>query len=92
MRACLSIAFVVLAASAAAQEKFSGSNVDVRTVLAFKVSDVSVQKVLPDGWEVTVMFVGAQARGDVRVYANPDVPGATEAQNSALVASPLGRW
>lgn len=32
-----------------AQEKLSGSNLDVRTVLAFKVSDAAVQKLLPEG-------------------------------------------
>lgn len=51
MRTCLSIALVLLTASAFAEERLSGSNVDVRTTLAFKVSDAQLQKLLPEGWE-----------------------------------------
>ncbi len=37
--------------AAYAGEKLSGSNVDVRTYLAFKVSEAAVQKLVPPGWE-----------------------------------------
>jgi hypothetical protein len=45
-------AFIALVGPAVAQGKFIGSNVDVRTVLNFKVSDAAVEKLLPAGWEV----------------------------------------
>jgi hypothetical protein len=32
-------------------EKLTGTNVDVRTGLAFKASDAAVRKLLPAGWE-----------------------------------------
>ena len=55
MRAFSSWKFLLLAAGPAlAAEKHVGSNVDVRTVLAFKVADAAVQKFLPEGWESDV--------------------------------------
>jgi hypothetical protein len=39
-------------AFAQGNDKFTGSNVDVRTVLTFKAPDAAVAKMLPDGWEV----------------------------------------
>jgi hypothetical protein len=52
MRALLLCLFLVVASPTIAQEKFIGSNVDLRTVLAFKVSDAAVQKRLPEGWAI----------------------------------------
>ena len=50
MRALL-LGFLLLAAGPAlAAEKYVGSNVDARTILAFKVADAAVQKLLPQGW------------------------------------------
>jgi hypothetical protein len=34
------------------KDKFAGSTLDLRTNLAFKVSDSAVQKMLPEGWQV----------------------------------------
>ena len=58
MRALL-LGFTLLAATPAlAAEKYVGSNVDVRTVLAFKVVDAAVQKIMPDGWQPDVATSG----------------------------------
>jgi hypothetical protein len=60
MRACLVLLALVVTSSASAQgnEKFTGSNVDVRTGLTFKASDSAVQKMLPPGWEVNSPAAG----------------------------------
>ena len=47
------LTFALLALPALAQEKFSGSNVDTRIGMAFKVSDAALQKLVPPGWEVS---------------------------------------
>ena len=55
------IAFLTICAFASptlAQEKFVGGNVDVRTVLSFKVSDTAAQKLLPQGWELNPPLAG----------------------------------
>ena len=52
MRALLVLAFLLVSGPAVGQEKLTGSNLDLRTVLAFKASDAAVQKMLPEGWEV----------------------------------------
>lgn len=44
--------------AALAQEKLTGSNVDVRTGLAFKALDATVQKLLPAGWELNAPASG----------------------------------
>ena len=65
MRALL-LGFTLLAATPAlAAEKYVGSNVDVRTVLAFKVADAAVQKFLPEGWQPGSSFL-AMARSRFR--------------------------
>jgi hypothetical protein len=48
----LSALLFAQAASAQSNEKLYGSNTDVRTVLAFKVDDAKVQKLVPAGWVV----------------------------------------
>ncbi len=58
MRAILVLALLLLTTPTVAQEKFTGSNVDLRTLLAFKASDGAVQKMLPDGWEVNSITSG----------------------------------
>ena len=67
MRALLPIALSLLAGATLAQEKFSGSNLDVRTVLAFKVSDTAVQKMLPEGWEVNSPTTGPAKGSNLNV-------------------------
>jgi hypothetical protein len=58
MRAFLFLALLLFSGPALAQEKLIGSNVDLRTSLAFKASDAAVQKMLPDGWEVSSLAAG----------------------------------
>jgi hypothetical protein len=59
MRALLIIGAMFLAQPVFAQnEKYTGSNVDVRTILSFKASDGAVQKMLPEGWEVNSPAAG----------------------------------
>jgi hypothetical protein len=62
MRALLLAAALFAAAPAIAQEKFVSSNVDVRTLLDFKVSDAALKKMLPDGWDVEPRAGGANLR------------------------------
>jgi hypothetical protein len=52
IRIWLPIVLSLIAGPSLAQEKFAGSNVDVRTVLGFKAPDAAVQRMLPEGWEV----------------------------------------
>ena len=49
---------LLAAGPALAADKYVGSNVDVRTILAFKVADAPVQKFLPEGWELDVATAG----------------------------------
>jgi hypothetical protein len=60
MRALFVVGALLLAQPVFAQsnEKYTGSNVDVRTVLSFKASDAAVQKMLPEGWEVNSPAAG----------------------------------
>ena len=60
MRALFVVGAMLLAQPAFAQsnEKYTGSNVDVRTILSFKASDAAVQKMLPEGWEVNSPAAG----------------------------------
>lgn len=57
-RAGLPIVLLLLAGPSLAQEKLAGSNVDVRTRLAFKAPETAVRKMLPDGWEVNSPTTG----------------------------------
>lgn len=67
MRALL-LGFTLLAATPAlAAEKYVSSNVDVRTVLAFKVADAAVQKFLPEGWQPDVATAGPAKDVNLRV-------------------------
>ena len=77
MRALL-LGFLLLAAEPVlAAEKYVGSNVDSRTILAFKVTDAAVQKFLPAGWEPDVTIVGpGQGRQSQRhLYRSDREPG-----------------
>lgn len=58
MRIFALIVLWALAVPAYAGEKLSGSNVDVRTVMAFKVADAAVQKLVPSGWEISSPAAG----------------------------------
>jgi hypothetical protein len=67
MRA-LVLGFLLLAAEPAlAAEKYVGSNVDSRTILAFKVADAAVQKFLPGSWEPDVATAGPAKDVNLRV-------------------------
>jgi hypothetical protein len=67
MRAFL-FGFLLLAAGPAlAADKYVGSNVDVRMVLAFKANAAVVQKFLPAGWEPDVATSGAAKDINLRV-------------------------
>jgi hypothetical protein len=67
MRAFLVSLLCLLAGPALAQEKLVGTNMDVRTILNFKVSDAAVQKLLPPGWEANPATSGPSAGANVRV-------------------------
>jgi hypothetical protein len=67
MRALL-LGFMLLAAGPTlAAEKYVGSNVDVRTILAFKIADAAAQKFLPEGWELDVATTGSAKDVNLRV-------------------------
>lgn len=51
MLGAVAFVFSGLTIEALAQEKLSGTNQDSRIVLAFKVSDATLKKLLPAGWE-----------------------------------------
>lgn len=69
----LSAMLVVLAmlcgwtAAANAEDKFSGSNVDVRTILYFKVSQAALSKLVPPGWELSPPMAGPAAGSNLQV-------------------------
>ncbi len=58
MRIFALIVLWALVVPAYAGEKLSGSNVDVRTLMAFKVADAAVQKLVPSGWEISSPAAG----------------------------------
>jgi hypothetical protein len=58
---------LLAATPALAADKYVGSNVDVRTVLAFKVADAALQKFLPDGWQPDVATSGPAKDVNLRV-------------------------
>ncbi len=58
MRAFVIAALLALVLPANAGEYLSGTNVDVRTTIAFKVSDAAVQKMVPEGWEISSPSAG----------------------------------
>jgi hypothetical protein len=60
MRGLLLTALVLLAQPAFAgdKEKLYGATLDERTVLAFKVSDAAIQKMLPEGWQIDAPSAG----------------------------------
>jgi hypothetical protein len=66
MRALILAAALFVATPALAQEKFVSSNVDVRTLIDFKVSEAALQKMLPDGWAIDPR-TGASAGANLRV-------------------------
>ncbi len=67
MRAFLLSLLWLIASPALAQDKLVGTNMDVRTILNFKVSDTAVQKLLPPGWEVNPATSGPSAGANLRV-------------------------
>ena len=67
MRAFLLSLLWLLAGPALAQEKLVGTNMDVRTILNFKVPDAAVQKLLPPGFEANPATSGPSAGANLRV-------------------------
>jgi hypothetical protein len=67
MRTMLPLAFVLLAAPAFAQEKLSGSNVDSRIGMAFKVPDAALAKLVPEGWEINPPTSGPSQGANLNV-------------------------
>jgi hypothetical protein len=67
VRAFLLSLLWLLAGPALAQDKLVGTNMDVRTILNFKVADAAIQKLLPPGWEVNPATSGPSAGANVRV-------------------------
>ena len=67
MRAFLLSLLWLLAGPALAQEKLVGTNMDVRTILNFKVADAAVQKLLPPGFEANPATSGPSAGANLRV-------------------------
>src|ERR1700688_353582 len=75
----------VLLGSAAAEEKLVGTYGEERTVLAFKLPNATVQKLLPEGWESVPVATGTSQGANLNVVfvdwitvTNPDgKPGET---------------
>jgi hypothetical protein len=67
MRAFLLGLLLLAAGPALAAEKYVGSNVDVRTILAFKIADAAVQKFLPEDWDLDVATTGPARDVNLRV-------------------------
>jgi hypothetical protein len=67
MRAFLVSMLCLLAGPALAQDKLVGTNMDVRTILNFKVPDAAVQKLLPPGWEANPATSGPSVGANLRV-------------------------
>ncbi len=67
MRAFLLSLLWLLAGPALAQDKLVGTNMDVRTILNFKVADAAIQKLLPPGLEVNPATSGPSAGANLRV-------------------------
>jgi len=67
MRTLLPLAFVLLATPSFAQEKVSGSNVDSRIGMAFKVSDAALRKLVPEGWEISPATSGPSQGANLNV-------------------------
>jgi hypothetical protein len=66
----LAASAVLLAAQpvyAGDQEQLYGTTLDERTVLAFKVSDNVVQKMLPDGWQIDAPAAGPSKGANLSV-------------------------
>ena len=79
MRALLIVVLSTLVSVALAGEKLSGTNVDVRTTITFKVSDAAAQKLLPEGWEVSSPTAGPAKGFNVAVVLIDSVS-ATDAE------------
>ena len=58
---------IVALSPASAQEKFVGSYGEVRTILAFKVSDAALQKMLPEGWQSSPIGAGPSKDANLTV-------------------------
>ncbi|PZM16708.1 hypothetical protein [Rhizobium tubonense] len=56
-----------IATTQAAAEQFSGSNTDVRTILAYNVSNDALTKFLPDGWELSPFKDGPSAGANLQI-------------------------
>jgi hypothetical protein len=79
------IGFILLAffGPALAQEKLSGSNIDVRTGIAFTIPAAVAQKMLPEGWEVNSPAAGPTQGANLTMTLLEQVS-AQDAQGAAL--------
>jgi hypothetical protein len=60
-------AFGTAPSDGTASETYSGSNVDARTILYFKVSPTALSKFLPEGWELSPVTTGPAAGANLEV-------------------------
>jgi hypothetical protein len=86
MRICALVALWALVVSAYAGERLSETNVDIRTVMAFKVADAALQKLVPTGWEVGSPPAGPAKGANLFVVL---VDGITAADADGKSAAPL---
>jgi hypothetical protein len=73
MRAFLTFTLLLVAGAALAEEKLIGTNADLRTILAFKVSEAAAQKLLSDGWEVNSPSTGPAKGSNLTVVLDEEV-------------------
>ena len=73
MRAFVAFAFFLLAGAVCAEEKLIGTNADLRTVLAFKISQATAQKLLSGGWEVNSPTTGPTKGSNLTVVLDEEI-------------------
>jgi hypothetical protein len=70
MLRCVVVSVALLIGQPAAGQvsnKLFGNNVDVRTVLTFKVEDAAAQRLVPEGWEVNAPASGPSQGSNVGI-------------------------
>jgi hypothetical protein len=73
VRTFLIFTLLIVAGPALAEEKLFGTNVDLRTILTFKVPDAAVQKMLPDGWEVNSPTTGPSGGSNLTLVLDEEL-------------------
>ena len=82
-RACAVASCTLFATQIEAAEKLISTNLDTRTVLAFRVPNEAVRKLLPAGWELDAAPDGTNLR---IVFANNLLVQDAEEENSSIVS------